>query len=290
MTLTRRQALALGLLTLPHIPQHQEKGATVGQVVFYSPHPDDETLSMGLAMVHYLAAGFDVHLVSMNRGGNGGPLGSFNGGNVCNWGEHAYLHDPLREGYPVLTATALGEARLKEARSALGAMSTITPNPGVAKGQVFHHEGGLPDAFGSTPTAVADAQAVIAGYVAAYPAAFHHTMSPTDDHPDHAACGQALRNLKNSNPNLSGARFFISRLYWGPTPPRPADVQAENPSWFPTTSRKDEFYAVLRNRVAPMFAAWNPAAGSYAIGYHQVVNQFLNNFGPSATIACLWHD
>ncbi len=33
------------------------------------------------------------------------------------------------------------------------------------------------------------------------------------------------------------------------------------------------------------YSAWSPAAGSYAIGYHQVAGQSSNNFGPSATIA-----
>lgn len=27
-----------------------------------------------------------------------------------------------------------------------------------------------------------------------------------------------------------------------------------------------------------------------AIGYHQVANQFAKNFGPTASIANLWHD
>lgn len=268
----------------------------MGTVFIYVPHPDDETLSMGLGIVHYLAAGFDVHMVSMTRGEAGGPIGSFNGNNVCNWSKHAYTHNPVREGYEPLTGAALGEARLKESRSALGAMATIPPNPGVAAtGNVFQYEGGLPDGFGTTsPTAVADAQAVISEYTSAYPGSFHRTMSPTDAHPDHAACGQALRNLRNENPEqLGGAMFFVSRLYWAISQPNgqyPANLAAENPQWFPTTARKAEFDAVLRNRVVECFSAWSPAAGSYAIGQHQVAQQFLNNFGPNASIANLWHD
>lgn len=264
-------------------------------VFFYVPHPDDETLSMGLAITHYLAAGLDVHMVSMTRGEAGGPIGSFNGNNPCNWAQHPWTHNPVREGYAPITADILGAARLQEARSALGAMATVTPNPGVAAtGNVFQHEGGLPDGFGTTsPTAVADAQAVIQTYTDAYPTAFHRTMSPTDDHPDHAACGQALRNLKNANPILGGAMFFVSRLYWAISQPDgqyPADVAAEGPQWFPTTARYAEFCTILRNRAVPCFSSWNPAEGSYAIGYHQVANQFAHNFGPSASIANLWHD
>lgn len=262
----------------------------MGTVFLYVPHPDDETLSMGLAMVHYLAAGWDVHLVSMTRGEAGGPLGSFNGNNRCNWSNHPWKHDPAQEGYEPLTPATLGEARLLEARSALGAAGTVTPNTGVAAtGRVYHHEGGLPDGFGSTsPTAVADAQAVISGFADQFPGAHHRTMSPTDNHPDHAACGQALRNLKNANPVLSGAMFFVSRLYWDYS--KNPDVLAQpGLDWFPTTARYSEFCTVLRNRAVPCFSAWSPAAGSYAIGYHQVANQFAANFGPTASIANLWH-
>lgn len=263
------------------------------RVIFYSPHADDETLSAGLALVYYMANGYEVHVVNMNRGGNGGPLNSFNGVNACNWSVHPYTHDPDREGYPVQDADTLGLARLAESRSAVGAMSTVTPSAGHTQAGVFHHDANLPNSFGSSPTGVADAQAVIASYVAQYPNTFHYTMSETDDHPDHAACGQALRNLKNSDPNLVNARFFVSRLYWAISQPNgqyPADVAAQpGLSWFNAGSRKSEYDAILRDRVVKAYAAWQPAAGSYAVGYHQVSGQFNNNFGPSASIANLWH-
>lgn len=266
----------------------------VSRAIFYAPHPDDETLSMGLAMVAYMASGFDVHLVSMTRGGSGGPLGSFNGDNPCNWADHPYTHNPDREGYSAVTSTTLGASRLLEARAALGAMATVTPSAGSSLGGVFHHEGGLPDGFGTTsPTAVADAQAVIADYVAEYPNSFHYTMSETDDHPDHAACGAALRNLKNVDTSLANARFFVSRLYWASSQPNgqyPADVAAmPNLAWYSAGTRKSEFDSILRNRVQKAFSAWAPAAGAYAIGFHQVAGQFASNFGPSVSIGNLWH-
>jgi LmbE family N-acetylglucosaminyl deacetylase len=266
----------------------------VPRAVFYAPHPDDETLSMGLAMVTLIALGYDVHLVSMTRGGGGGPLGSFNGNNPCNWTDHPYTHNPSREGYAALDPTSLGAARLLEARNALGAMATVTPSAGVTLGNVYHHEGGLPDGFGTTSaTAVADAQAVIAEWVTDVPNAFHYTMSPTDDHPDHAACGQALRNLKGSDPSLANARFFVSRLYWAASQPNgqyPADVAAQpDLAWFSAGARKSEFDAILRNRVVKAFSAWAPAAGSFAIGYHQVAGQFASNFGSGVSIGNLWH-
>jgi hypothetical protein len=49
---------------------------------------------------------------------------------------------------------------------------------------------------------VEDVKAIIAGYAASHPNLFHHTMSYTDDHPDHAACGEGLRQLKLEDPSL----------------------------------------------------------------------------------------
>jgi LmbE family N-acetylglucosaminyl deacetylase len=202
----------------------------MGRVFFYSPHPDDETLSMGLAMLYYIAAGFDVHLVSMNNGGALGVANTLNGAvngtpAVCSVpADHPYIHNPAREGYAPLTAQTIGDARILEARAALGAMSMVPPTPGVT-GTVTHHIANLPDFYGNpgstsstapvTAEGIAAAKAVILPFVQDYPNSFHYTMSESDHHPDHAACGHALREIKAENPTLLGApRFFVSRLYW----------------------------------------------------------------------------
>lgn len=280
--------------------------------VVLEPHPDDWVLSQALPVVDGLAKGLDVHLVTMTRGEAGGPLGQFNGEQLCNW--HGFRHNPEREGYAPLTAADIAELRVAESRSALGAIGAITPNPGVAAtGRVYHHVEDLPDGFGgpagSPPTraAIDAAKAVILKYIGQFPNAFYYTMSPSEavgGHPDHAACGIALRELKRSSQYgalLKNARFFVSKRYWGP--PRPAAVAAENPTWFVAgrikradgtiLDRKPEFDALLRKVVAPSYGAWNPvglpAKGSAGVGYHQVVKQFNNCFSPAVDIANLWH-
>jgi len=280
----------------------------MGRVFFYSPHPDDETLSMGLAMLYYIAAGFDVHLVSMNSGGALGVANTLNGVSACSTPtDHPYKHNPGREGYAPLTVEDVAAARILEARSALGAMAMIPPNPGVTPGSVFHHVANLPDGYGSggassstapvTPGGIAAAKAKILPFVQDFPNSFHYTMSESDHHPDHAACGLALREIKAENPTLLGTpRFFVSRLYWALSQPDgqyPADVLAAADgilAWFNYSgSRKAEYDAWLRTQVAPAYRKWNPAAGSYGIGYHQVSSQFEKNFGPNSSVANLWH-
>lgn len=285
----------------------------MARVFFYSPHPDDETLSMGLAMLHYIANGFDVHLVSMSDGAAAGVANTLNGSVngtpvVCSTpADHPYIHSPEREGYPggPLTAETIGAARILEARSALGAMAMVPPvTPGIT-GTVTHHLGNLPAFYGNpgsssstappTPEGVAAAKAVMLPYITDYPNSFHYTMSETDDHPDHAVCGMALREIKAENPTLFGdPRFFVSRLYWAISQPDghyPADV-ASMPglAWFTAYgARYTDYCNWLRNQVIKAYHHWNPAAGAYGVGYHQVASQFNNNFGPSASIANLWH-
>lgn len=292
---------------------------------FYSPHPDDETLSMGLAMVQYLSTGVETHLVSMNSGGAIGVANTLNGVTACSVpGDHPYTHAPAREGYAPLTVEDTADARILEARGALGAMAMIPPTPPSARGAVYHHVAGLPDGFGgsahSPPTAdgIAQAKTVIKSYIDSYPNSFHYTMSDAEalvgmasdggpGHPDHAACGVALRQMKQSNdlaPGMGGstyaqvlvnARFFVSRLYWaisqpdGQYPDPLLDVAGGTLSWFNSGSRYNEYCAWLRNQVVKPYKAWQPAAGTYGLGWHQVPSQFNANFGSSASIANLWH-
>jgi LmbE family N-acetylglucosaminyl deacetylase len=276
-------------------------------VYLYIPHPDDETLSMGLAATFYLNLGYDVHFVFMSPGGTTSARWKVADGYSCL--EHGYVHHPAQEGYPAdLTMDDIGAIRLKEGRSAVGAMGTVT-----GSGQVFVHQEtalpGIPDAYGGSdylnPTNVDVAQAIIKGYVDANDSStFHHTMSDLDRHPDHACCGHALRNLKNDpvySTKLSGSRFFISRLYWSPTDY--PDIAAKSGyAWVSSTiknnnsalysARMAQYGTVLRNRVGPAYSAWNPAALSLAIGWHSVSGQFQDNgLVPGSTVAIdnKWH-
>lgn len=296
----------------------------MARVFFYSPHPDDETLSMGLAMLYYIASGVDVHLVSITNGSSTADYlnGSTDSGTAvaCTISDHPYIHDPMREGYPLdspatrLTVADIGAARNKEARSALAAMAMVPPvTPGV-RGPVTHHLENLPGDFsGSSPSStspptlegIAMAKEIIKRYVDQYPNSFHFTMSETDDHHDHAACGIALRQLKNDDTNkvpwddityhdaLVNARFFVSRLYWAISQPDgkyPADVAAmPNLAWFNAGSRYGIYVDWLRTQVQKAYRSWNPAAGAYGVGYHQVSSQFERNFGPTVSVANLWH-
>lgn len=295
----------------------------MARVFFYSPHPDDETLSMGLAMLYYIAHAVEVHLVSITNGSALGVANTLNGSTeggtpvACSISDHPYIHSPLREAYSLvppavrLTVDDIGALRNEEARSALSMMAMIPPAMAGVTAPVEHHIHNLPGDFAGssssstspvTPEGIALVKEIIKSYVDSYPNSFHYTMSETDDHHDHAACGIALRELKNDTTNivpwsstltyaaaLASAQFFVSRLYYANNYQNGQDVLPFNPAWFPYGSRYTDYCNWMRNQVVPIYRAWSPAAGAYGIGYHQVASQFNSNFGPAVTIANLWH-
>lgn len=295
----------------------------MSNVFFYAPHPDDETLSMGLAAAHYAHYAIPVHVVSMSNGSALGVANTLNGSSdagvpvSCTTpGDHPYIHDPVREYYDLdagvtrLTADAIGQLRNKEAKSAVAMLAQVPKAvPGV-QAPVVHHIENLPgDWAGSsssstspcTPEGIATAKTIIKKYIDAYPNSFHFTMSETDNHHDHAACGYALRELKNDNVNmvpwdnitykaaLVNAMFFVSKLYYMNNYQNGQDVLPFGPQWFPYGPHYPIFASWLKNQVQKVYRAWNPASGSFAIGYHQVAYQFDLNFAPDVSPANLWH-
>jgi LmbE family N-acetylglucosaminyl deacetylase len=249
---------------------------------------------------------------------------------VCSWADHNYLHDPVRENFTLPTQEEIGLARLHEGMSAAGAWATIPPMPGLTSGQVYSHDENLGGQYGCdycgsstgtvTETAIAKADAMLLRYIDQYPNSIFWSMSPTDAHPDHAAVGIALRrrkgtpHLATTDPNylppdptygaaLVNAKFFVSRLWWSTPAGQKGSRMAEQCAWYPNVypnnysdadlnfTRRAEYATHIRTKVLKAYTAWNPAAGSFAIGGgHSTASQFANNFGPGVTLAALWHN
>lgn len=130
-------------------------------VIWYIPHPDDETIFMGGS----IAARPDRRhlLVLLADGGASKALRKVN----------ARLRTPL-------TREAFMAARVREFRAAASVL-------GVRRRDITH--GRLED--GAVQTA--DVLSLITAMASAYPDAEHRTMSYLDPHRDHAAAGEALR-------------------------------------------------------------------------------------------------
>lgn len=232
------------------------------QVVFYAPHPDDELLSFGVIASEYIALGYEVIYVLLTSGSTSTAIKLINGelASPGNGTRFVYkgLHNPSVAGYAPLTIDDIGRARVTEFRSSAGEMN-VTPNHiytfDLLKDNVLHPE----DAIGA-----------ILQIVSLYPDAIHWTMSTIDVHPHHRAAGEALRTVSEGT-QLRTA-YTISRTTWEAITEERARFNTTLPTalqFKPTADRMQR----VRNAALP-YNAWNPQAGSYAIGYSSVPKQF----------------
>lgn len=220
---------------------------TGAPAVFFVPHQDDETLSMGVQILRHVAAGREVHVVFLSDGASSQAYDTLMGGRECVW--HGRTHDPDAEGYPTLTRTSFGYARDKEARLACVKL-------GVPLGCV--HTERLPEITveTATQTILKWAHLLGAGSTA-------YTMSPWETesglgHPEHGALGVALRSLWEAGVIAAACRYALYSQYraspeWPDSAITNVAVDAERPPW---------------TAAAAPYKYWDPAADRFAIGYH----------------------
>lgn len=232
------------------------------QVVFYAPHPDDELLSFGVIASEYIALGYEVIYVLLTSGSTSTAIKLINGelASPGNGTRFVYkgLHNPSLSGYAPLTIDDIGRARVTEFRSSAGEMH-VTPNHiytfELLKENELHPE----DAIGA-----------MLQVVSLYPDAIHWTMSTIDIHPHHRAAGEALRTIADGT-ELRTA-YTISRTTWESVAEERARFNTTLPTAIQFKPTADRLQRV-RNAALP-YNAWNPQAGSFAIGYSSVPKQF----------------
>lgn len=192
-TLTRLLATAAAVaaaasIAAPAQPAHA-RAIYQPAAVFFVPHQDDETLSMGAAIAAHVAAGRDVRVVLLGDGTESGVRPALcTQQSIC------------------LTEAAFGAARDREFLRATTAL-------GVPESHIyFEHakEGQLRYVVGP----------IIDKYIARFgPRATYSTMSWLDAHPDHYALGYTLNN-RAVRGIIATARFYHFQRYWAfvPTP------------------------------------------------------------------------
>lgn len=270
------------------------------EAIFYPPHPDDLELSMVFRYMWYQICGYNMVVVNMSKGGVDAASIRLGDNETVPCVSHGYVHDPALEGYTVPTKEQIGDIRLTEATASIGAMTTLPMRPGITRGTITHEFAGLPDQWGNggssgapTEAGIQSAYDVMQTYIDRFPGSVHFTMSHTDRHPDHRACGEALRRHRLNNPTLGGSGFHVSRLYWDYTQYPDVGVQP-GLNWYGSGNAdvinwRDQNQAVLKSRLLEVWSAWQPNVNVFGVGYHQVINQFMKNLGPSATISNLIH-
>jgi LmbE family N-acetylglucosaminyl deacetylase len=209
--------------------------------IVLSPHPDDETLSLGVWTANTISRGERVIVVCLTDGRGTG----------------AEKTVAARLGR-TLSKDQIGTARIGELRRAAAAL-------GVAANDVYlAHLDGDATVGGSRLTQV-EAYAVIREFAQRFPTATYATMSYiAERHPDHLGAGRALLQAVKDG-TVSSAVFAVSRLWWRlPSPP----VTVVRPV---TSAVRGRVFAA-----GGAYGVWDPARQRYAIGWTSVHRQFLD--------------
>jgi LmbE family N-acetylglucosaminyl deacetylase len=247
---------------LPSVLDSSVLTSPTKQVVFYSPHPDDELLSFGVIASEYIALGYEVIYVLLTSGSTSTAIKLINGelASPGNGTRFVYkgTHNPAISGYAPLSVEDIGRARVTEFKSSAGEMD-VAPQRihtfDLLKDNELHSE---------------DVVGAMLGIVALYPQAIHWTMSTIDIHPHHRAAGESLRLIAEGTQLLTG--YSISRTTWSALTAERARLNTTLPSTYFFKPQVDRMQRV-RNAALP-YNAWNPQAGSYAVGYASVPKQF----------------
>lgn len=202
--------------------------------IYYVPHPDDETLSMGPSILYNIDQGKEVIVVLLSKGRASKVFYSVN-------------KRLEKEQYPAITLEQFGESRVAEFRKAAATLGVQEENI-----YVYDVEDG---AF-----TVEEVMPIIESFSKKYPGALHNVMSYNDTHRDHATTGEALRNLLKDHIVENGLYHLpIQRhqkmLYRG--------------SYAVPTDFDERYQQAL-----DVYANWLPEEGFYHIGQSSVKSYF----------------
>ena len=207
-----------------------------GVVVFYTPHPDDETLSMGVLIADAVRAHEQVVVVALTDGRTTGA-------------------GPLTPGHP-LDPAAVAQARDAELVRAVRAY-------GVPASDVLLAHLDAPGSECGAIVTVAEAEAVMRAVARHFPGAVHVTMSfVAERQQDHLDAGVALLRLRDAGV-VQHALWTVSRLWWGLSSPRAHWVLPPSP---------DVRGAV--QAAARQYDVWDPVDAQWALGYRSVPTEF----------------
>ncbi|HEY6797456.1 MAG TPA: PIG-L family deacetylase, partial [Kineosporiaceae bacterium] len=209
--------------------------------IVLSPHPDDETLSLGVWTADAAVRGDRVIVVCLTDGRTTGAL--------------ATIARRLRR--PV-TRDEIAAARIRELHAA-------TARLGVRPDDVYLAHLDRDDGPGGTRLTELEALAVIKAFAARFPDATFATMSwAAERHPDHLGAAFALQEAVARGIARHGV-FAVSRLWWAlPSPPVTIVLPLN---------------AAVRHQVtaaANAYGLWNPADHRLAVGWTSVHQQFVD--------------
>ena len=224
--------------------------------IFYAPHSDDETLSMGPAILRALRSSGSVYVLLLTDGVADETRQCLNGEFLCSW--HKTYHDPQKENFQdiPLDKAAFIRARRKEFLNACSLM-------GVPRSRIKiydYHDNHLSKENVKKIMKEMHQKADHSSRIT------HHSMSYYyDNHPDHLSCGESLLELCREDETFN-ARWYVKKSYG-------KELSEEN-QVFSDAEKSPEGRKVLEEICREVYGKYDPERGKYAIGYHSVSNSF----------------
>lgn len=204
--------------------------------VFYSPHPDDEVLSLGPAIIHALSSSKDVHVVLLSKGKASKAINTVN--------------ERLEaEGHPTISIEEFGDAREEEFKTAVEALGVTASNVTILD---------LPDGKLNKD----EITEIIVQKNKLSDKVVHHVMSDKDPHSDHSVIGQALHNLIDAEAVQKGKFYFPVQEH--------ENFQFDNKIQLLSKHQQSRMMEALE-----AYEKWDPASGSYSIGKISVPDYFI---------------
>lgn len=258
--MNRRTLLRAAALTASAIPLGARMTSPLPPAMFIAAHPDDELLAMGVAIAEHCAAGRDVHVLLLTDGGTTSARDAINGVTTSTW--WGVKHTPAAEGYAPLSVQDCADARVREFTNSVRLLGAGYPGP------LTIHRAQLQD---GAVTQVAAESAILTVADAIAPGGAVHLKTHSwhvENHADHLAAGSAIKALAASDPaRFAHPRYYVLSTYF--SDPRLGAVADSFD--YPTDSGVTQR---VRNAIRA-YAAWAPAQGLYAVGWHSVSGLFV---------------
>lgn len=206
-------------------------------VIFYSPHADDEVLSMGGSIIKAVEEDKNVIVILLSKG-------------LASSAYHKVNTKLQEEGYDNISPDEFGKARIKEFKKSVETM-------GVKPENIHIYD--LPDAE-FTPDMVKE---VMIDMEKDYPGATHHVMTYHDPHPDHASTGKALKALQKEGTIKKAGYYHIP-------------IQEFDNLSFTGKDEISEDNAKKYKKALNAYGEWAPEKGKFQIGQISVTDYFDN--------------
>lgn len=222
-------------------------------VLYFSPHQDDELLSMGIDICTSLKKKYDVHVILCSDGSKSGVKRILNNSKTCKKHDGIHQYD--------LTTEEFIQARDQEFIGSCLALGIPKSNIHIPEDRAI--DGSL---------TVSHAEKLIRRFVSQFSGNVDVCTIASNNGPsqhcDHKNLGKAANNLLSSG-IIQKVRFFIEPYLYNQIKDNPRLIPIA-----PTKQKASPSVALKIEAAIESYSLWAPKQHRYAVGYHSVTTEF----------------